>query len=127
SLKTAERILSLETRDLTMFALAKLSESRDPETGAHIERVQSYARLIARHLSDELKACYGVDDEYIRLLYQTSPLHDLGKVGVPDAILLKPGKLTAEEFAIMKTHTLIGAETLDAALRRYPNARFLQI
>jgi putative two-component system response regulator len=126
-LKTSERILSLETRDVALFALAKLAESRDSETGAHVERVQSYSRLIARHLSDEVKTCYGVDDEYIRLLYQTSPLHDLGKVGMPDAILLKPGKLTADEFAVMKTHTIIGAETLDAALRRFPNARFLQI
>jgi putative two-component system response regulator len=125
-LKTAERILALETRDVAMFALAKLAESRDSETGAHIERVQSYARLIAKHLSDEVKACHGVDDEYVRLLYQTSPLHDLGKVGIPDAILLKPGRLTADEFAIMKTHTIIGAETLDAALRRFPSARFLQ-
>jgi len=126
-LKTAERILALETRDVALFALAKLAESRDPETGAHIERVQSYVRLIARHLSDNVKACYGVDDEYIRLLYQTSPLHDLGKVGIPDAILLKPSKLTVDEFAVMKTHTIIGAETLDAALRRFPNVRFLQI
>src|SRR3984957_6407488 len=126
-LKTAERILSLETRDVALFALAKLAESRDSETGAHIERVQSYTRLIAKHLSDELKACYGVDDEYVRLLYQTSPLHDLGKVGIPDAILLKPGKLAPDEFAIMKPPTIIGAETLDAALRRFPNARFLQI
>jgi putative two-component system response regulator len=125
-LKTAERILALETRDVALFALAKLAESRDSETGAHIERVQSYARLIAKHLSDEVKTCYGVDDEYIRLLYQTSPLHDLGKVGIPDSILLKPGKLTADEFAVMKTHTIIGAETLDAALRRFPSARFLQ-
>jgi putative two-component system response regulator len=126
-LKTAERILSLETRDLALFALAKLAESRDSDTGAHIERVQSYTRLLARNLSTEIKACYGVDEEYIRLLYQTSPLHDLGKVGIPDSILLKPGKLTASEFAIMKTHTIVGAQTLDAALRRFPNARFLQL
>ena len=68
-----------------------------------------------------------MDEEYIRLLYQTSPLHDLGKVGIPDAILLKPGKLTADEFTVMKTHTVVGAETLDAALARFPNARFLQM
>jgi len=127
SLKTAERILSLETRDLALFALAKLAESRDPETGSHIERVQNYTRLIAQNLSDEVKSHYGVDDEYIRLLHQASPLHDLGKVAIPDAVLLKPGKLTTEEFAIMKTHTVIGAETLDAALRRFPNVRFLQV
>ncbi len=126
-LKTSERILALETRDVALFALAKLAESRDTETGDHIERVQQYTRLLARNLSDDVKACNGVDDDYIRLLYQTSPLHDLGKVGIPDAILLKPAKLTADEFAIMKTHTIIGAETLDAALRRFPNARFLQI
>ncbi|HWB53616.1 MAG TPA: response regulator, partial [Tepidisphaeraceae bacterium] len=126
-LKTAERILALETRDLALFALAKLAESRDAETGAHIERVQSYSRIIAKNLSDEVKAVNGVDDEFIRLLYQTSPLHDLGKVGIPDAILLKPGKLTPGEFAIMETHTVIGAQTLDAALQRFPHARFLQM
>jgi putative two-component system response regulator len=126
-LKTAERILSLETRDLALFALAKLAESRDSETGAHVERVQSYTRIIAKNLSDEVKTCEGVDDEYIRILFQTSPLHDLGKVGIPDNILLKPGKLTKDEFAIMQTHTIVGAQTLDAALQRFPNARFLQI
>ncbi|HEY4329334.1 MAG TPA: response regulator [Phycisphaerae bacterium] len=126
-LKTSERILALETRDVALFALAKLAESRDTETGDHIERVQSYTRIIARNLSDDIKAGHGVDDEYIRLLYQTSPLHDLGKVGIPDAILLKPDRLTPDEFAVMKTHTIIGAETLDAALRRFPNARFLQM
>jgi len=126
-LKQAERILTLETRDLALFALAKLAESRDSETGAHVERVQSYTRLIAKNLSAEIKAHHGVDEEYIRLLYQTSPLHDLGKVGIPDSILLKPGKLTSNEFAIMETHTIVGAKTLEAALERFPNARFLQI
>lgn len=126
-LKTAERILALETRDLALFALAKLAESRDSETGAHVERVQSYSRLIARNLSDEVKAHHGVDEDYVRLLYQTSPLHDLGKVGIPDSILLKPGRLSPEEFKIMQTHTVVGAQTLDAALARFPNARFLQL
>lgn len=126
-LKTAERILALETRDLALFALAKLAESRDSETGAHVERVQSYSRLIARNLSDEVKTQHGVDEDYVRLLYQTSPLHDLGKVGIPDSILLKPGKLSLEEFKIMQTHTVVGAQTLDAALSRFPNARFLQL
>jgi len=126
-LKTAERILSLETRDVALFALAKLVESRDLETGAHIERVQSYSRIVAQNLSDEVKACYGVDDEYIRLLRQTSALHDLGKIGVPDSILLKPSKLTRDEMAIMQTHTILGSQTLDAALKRFPNVRFLQM
>ncbi len=126
-LKTAERILSLETRDLALFALAKLAESRDSEAGAHVERVQGYSRVIAKNLSAEVKKHYGVDDEFIRLLFQTSPLHDLGKVGIPDAVLLKPGMLTPEEFAIMKTHAIVGAKTLDSALERFPSSRFLQM
>jgi putative two-component system response regulator len=126
-LKTADRILSLETRDLALFAMAKLAESRDTETGEHVERVQSYSRLIAKNLSPELKSICGVDEEYIRLLHQTSPLHDLGKVGIPDSVLLKPGRLTPEEFSVMQTHTVIGAQTLDAALHRFPNAGFLQM
>jgi putative two-component system response regulator len=126
SLKTAERILSLETRDVALFALAKLAESRDPEAGGHVERVQSYTRLVAEHLSPQARKNHGVDAEYLRLLYQTCPLHDLGKVSIPDTILLKPGKLTNGEFEIMKTHTTLGAQTLEAALQRFPNVRFLQ-
>lgn len=68
-----------------------------------------------------------MDAEFIRLIYLTSPLHDIGKVAIPDAILLKPGKLTVEEFRIMQTHTLHGAKTLDAALARFPAARYLQM
>ncbi|MGD0463954.1 MAG: response regulator [Tepidisphaeraceae bacterium] len=127
SLKTAERILSLETRDLAMFALAKLSESRDPETGAHIERVQSYARALAHHLSRTEKYRGIIDAEFIRLIHQTSPLHDIGKVAIPDSILLKPGKLTEDEVAIMRTHVTIGAQTLEASRQRFPNVRFLQM
>ena len=126
-LKTAERILALETRDVALFALAKLAESRDPETGGHLERVQSYTRLLATHLSEEVKIHNGVDDEYVHLLRQTSPLHDLGKVGIPDSVLLKSGKLTPGEFEVMKTHTILGAQTLDAALQRFPNAKFLRM
>ncbi|MGD0542316.1 MAG: response regulator [Tepidisphaeraceae bacterium] len=127
SLKTAERIVSLETRDLAMFALAKLSESRDPETGAHVERVQSYARVVAQHLSKTEKHRGIIDGEFIRLIHQTSPLHDIGKVAIPDSILLKPGKLTEQEKAIMRTHVTIGAQTLEASRQRFPNVRFLQI
>jgi diguanylate cyclase (GGDEF)-like protein len=83
--------------------------------------------LITQQLSSEVKAFQGVDEEYIRLIHQTSPLHDLGKVAIPDTVLLKSGKLTEDEFALMQTHTTIGAQTLDAALDRFPNARFLQM
>jgi putative two-component system response regulator len=127
SLKTAERILALETRDLAMFALAKLSESRDPETGAHIERVQSYARLLAQYLSTTDRHYGLIDTEFVRLIYQTSPLHDIGKVGIPDSVLLKPGKLNDQELQIMRTHASLGAQTLEASLQRFPNVQFLQM
>ncbi len=127
SLKTAERVLGLETRDLAMFALAKLSESRDPETGAHIERVQSYARLLAQYLASTEKFHDVIDPEFVRLIFQTTPLHDIGKVGIPDNVLLKPGKLTEQEMVIMRTHVTLGAQTLEASLQRFPGVRFLQM
>jgi putative two-component system response regulator len=124
---SAERILSLETRDVAIFALAKLAESRDPETGAHLERVMNYSRVLAQklvalgHFTDQ------IDAEYVRLVYSTSPLHDIGKVGIPDSVLLKPGRLSDREFEIMKSHTTIGAATLEASLKRFPKTRFLRM
>lgn len=126
-IRTAERILSLDARDLTIFALAKLAESRDPETGAHLERVRNYSRLLADHLSRHPKYQHIVDASYVRLIYTTSPLHDIGKVAVPDGILLKMGRLTEHEYEIMKTHALMGAQTLEAALKEHPGAGFLQM
>ncbi|HEV7299399.1 MAG TPA: HD domain-containing phosphohydrolase [Tepidisphaeraceae bacterium] len=126
-ISSAERIVSLETRDVAIFALAKLAESRDPETGAHLERVMNYSRALATkllalgHFTDQ------IDGEYVRLLYSTSPLHDIGKVGIPDAVLLKPGRLSDREFEIMKSHTTIGAETLAASLKRFPKTKFLSM
>jgi putative two-component system response regulator len=124
-LKSALRILSLETRDLALFALAKLAESRDPDTGYHLERVQSYARLLAQELSVLPKYKNVIDREFVGLIYQTSPLHDIGKVGIPDRVLLKAGKLTEDERTIMKTHAKLGAQTLEASLQRFPGAKFL--
>jgi len=126
-LRAGERVLSLEMREMVIFALARLAESRDPETGRHLERVQSYSRVLARQLATNPKYASIIDAEYIRLVYQTSPLHDIGKVGIPDSVLLKPGRLTPEEFDIMKLHTKYGADTLNAALERYPEARFLKM
>ena len=119
-IQTAERILSIETRDVAIFAMARLAESRDPETGAHLERVRSYSRILAQHLSGVDKFRAEINAEYVRLIYLTSPLHDIGKVGIPDCVLLKPGRLNDREFAIMKTHTSLGAQTLDAALLQVP-------
>jgi putative two-component system response regulator len=121
------RIVGMETRDMTIFAMAKLAESRDPETGHHLDRVRSYCRTLAKRLQENANLRREVDDEYVGLLYQTSPLHDIGKVAIPDRILLKPGKLTEEEFEIMKTHTLHGAATLDAAITEFPDTSFLEM
>jgi putative two-component system response regulator len=126
-LATADRILSMETRDVAIFAMAKLAESRDPDTGGHLERVMNYSRIIAQQLPAIGRFTDQIDAEYIRLVYSTSPLHDIGKVGIPDAVLLKPGRLSDEEFDIMKEHTTIGARTLEAAARRFPNTKFLQM
>jgi putative two-component system response regulator len=112
---------------MTIFMLAKLAESRDPETGEHLERVRSYCRVIAKHLQDDPKFHHLVDDDNVGLIYQTSPLHDIGKVAIPDRILLKAGRLTAEEFEIMKTHTIHGAATIEAALEKYPGTPFLEM
>ncbi len=126
-LKVGERILSLESRDMMIFALAKLAESRDEETGAHLERMREYCRILAEELSTRPEYRDIVDGEYVAQLYLTSPLHDIGKVGVPDRILLKPGRLTPEEFEVMKQHTILGGETLDAVAQNHPEATFLQM
>ncbi len=126
-IRAGERILALESRELIIFSMAKLAESRDPETGAHLERIREYCRVIAEHMSRQAKFREQVDGDYVQLIYMTSPLHDIGKVGIPDRILLKPGKLTAEEFEIMKQHAEIGARTLDAAAAAHPEAKFLRM
>jgi putative two-component system response regulator len=126
-LRAGERILSLETRDVAIFALAKLAESRDNDTGTHLERVQYYCRALSHQMATLEKFHNVIDPEFIRLMFQTSPLHDIGKVGIPDAILLKPGRLDPTEFAIMKTHTTIASDTLDAALDKFPGVAFLKM
>ena len=123
--RNGARIISLQTSELALFALAKLAESRDDETGAHLERVREYSRILAAALAADDRYRPVVTPEYIRMIYVTSPLHDIGKVGIPDAVLLKPARLNDREFEIMKSHTLIGARTLDALLAQSPGAEFL--
>ena len=103
------------TQQVTVFSLAKLSESRDNETGDHLDRMRSYARELSSEmiLWDKFQGI--IDEKFVVALYQSSPLHDIEKVGIPDAILLKPEKLSPEEFDIMKTHSSIGGDTLKAA------------
>ena len=123
--RTGERILGVETREVTIFSLAKLAESRDNDTGKHLERIREYSQLVANHLAGQAKFDGEIDGDYVHLIYLTSPLHDIGKVGIPDHVLLKPGPLTPEEFEIMKQHTVIGSQTLDARSQAHPEAKFL--
>ncbi len=100
------------TQDVTILGLAVLAEYRDNETGGHIRRTQHYLRILAEHLRSHPKFRDFLDDDTIDLLFKSTPLHDIGKVGVPDAILLKPGNLTDEEFEIMKKHTIYGRDAI---------------
>ena len=126
-LRVAQRILSLESRELIIFSLAKLAESRDPETGVHLERMREYCQVLAEHLSKIETHAEEMKGDYVELIYLTCPLHDIGKVGIPDTVLLKPGKFTREEFEVMKTHTEIGAETLSALVDLNPDAKYLRM
>ncbi|HUB26425.1 MAG TPA: HD domain-containing phosphohydrolase [Tepidisphaeraceae bacterium] len=125
-LRIVERLLSTESREMVIFALAKLTESRDSDTGLHLERVQHYTRFLARDL-DGRQGFPEVNDAYVNTIFLTSPLHDIGKAAIPDHVLLKPGKLTPEEFDIMKSHTTLGARTLKTLMERYRNASYLQM
>jgi len=104
-------------QDVTIMAMASLAETRDNETGNHIRRTQNYVRELAGKLRDHPRFRAQLDDATIDMLYKSAPLHDIGKVGIPDAILLKPGKLTPEEFEVMKTHTTLGRDAILAAER----------
>lgn len=116
----------LRTRDTTILTLASLAETRDNETGAHILRTQRYVRALAENLQDHPHFSDYLNIETIDLLFKSAPLHDIGKVGIPDAILLKPGKLTDEEFEIMKTHAEIGNEALAVAEKELGSNDFLR-
>lgn len=126
-LEGGRRLLMLEGRDMMIFSLAKLAESRDTDTGTHLERIREYSKVLATELMNWPKFESVVDAQFVELIYLTSPLHDIGKVGIPDSVLLKPGKLTPEEFEIMKRHTLIGGETLSASASAYPEAGFIKM
>lgn len=110
-----------------IFALAKLAETRDDDTGRHIERVQTFSRLLADRMRQMDLHASKLTDAYIEHLYQSAALHDIGKVGTRDAVLLKPGKLTDEEFDEMKKHCALGAQALAAVLRRYPENQFVRM
>ncbi|MCX7147669.1 MAG: HD domain-containing protein [Sulfuritalea sp.] len=90
------------SQEVTMVALASLAETRDNETGNHILRTQHYVLALARHLRDHARFSAALSEEVVDRLFKAAPLHDIGKVGITDRILLKPGRLDADEFEIMK-------------------------
>ncbi|UCH53073.1 MAG: response regulator, partial [Pseudomonadota bacterium] len=110
-----------------IYAMSRLAESKDPETGAHLERMREYCRLLSRELARRSIYADQIDEKFVDTIYAASPLHDIGKVGVPDHVLLKPGKLDAEEWQIMKTHPIIGAETLRAVHGQYGPNEFVRM
>ncbi|HTN75988.1 MAG TPA: HD domain-containing phosphohydrolase [Pirellulaceae bacterium] len=115
----------IATQDLAMFALAELAETRDPETGHHLMRMRAYAQRLAEELATSGPYAEEIDPTFLADLYRATPLHDIGKVGVPDAILQKPGKLTPAEFEMMKQHVALGAATLERAASHGGGGQFL--
>ncbi len=111
----------------TIVALAKLAESRDDTTGMHVVRMAEISRVVAESYVRQSDGSTALDAERVRVLGRAATLHDIGKVGIPDAVLLKPGRLTAEELEIMKTHSEIGAKTLEAVIRSYPRNELLRV
>lgn len=111
----------------TIFALAKLSESRDQDTGQHMERIQEFCGMVARDLMENGQHTDTINEKFIANIKWASALHDIGKVGISDSILCKPGKLSEDEFTVMRTHAEIGARTLEAVHREFPGNQFLQM
>lgn len=111
----------IEAQDATIIGLSTFAESRDEDTGNHIHRTQHFVRVLADHLARGPAYRRILDPETIELLFKSAPLHDIGKVGIPDSILCKPGPLTPEEFDVMKRHTLIGGAILDKIEQRVPH------
>jgi len=120
--RTEELACNLEqlrvSQEVTMVALASLAETRDNETGNHLFRTQHYVLALANHLRGQARFSGVLDDAMVDRLFKAAPLHDIGKVGIPDRILLKPARLNAQEFAVMKTHTTIGRDAIEKAQRR---------
>ncbi|MBB1075830.1 response regulator [Rhodoferax sp. 4810] len=108
--KRTREVMAIQ--DVTILAMASLAETRDNETGNHIRRTQYYVRALAERLREHPRFRHYLTTHQIALLFKSAPLHDIGKVGIPDRILLKPGRFTPEEFEIMKTHTTLGRDAI---------------
>jgi PAS domain S-box-containing protein len=123
-----ERLQEIQSaQDAAIIGFAKLAECRNPETGMHLERMRKYCRVLADQMAQLPKYKAEIDEGFTDSLFKSSPLHDVGKVGIPDSILLKPGKLTREEYEIMKTHTIIGGDALKTAESKLPGRSFLTL
>lgn len=115
-------------QDVTILALASLAETRDSDTGNHIRRTQHYVKVLAEKLKTHPRFGFFLSASTIDMLYKSAPLHDIGKVGIPDRILLKPGRLTPEEFETIKTHTTLGRDAIEAAEKQLGmQVEFLQL
>jgi cyclic di-GMP phosphodiesterase len=126
-IRAGERVINFQSKDLLIFALAKLADCRDETTGQHLTRVTHYSKILAQTLHQSPQSPKELDSTLIKHIYQTCSLHDIGKVAIPDHILLKPGKLTEAEFEVMKTHSRKGFDTLNEAVQKAPDARYLKV
>lgn len=111
--KRTREVMAIQ--DVTILAMASLAETRDSDTGNHIRRTQFYVKVLAERLRDHPRFVTTLSDRYITMLFKSAPLHDIGKVGIPDRILLKPGRFEPHEFEIMKTHTTLGRDAIEHA------------
>lgn len=123
--KSRTRELTL-TQEVTIECMASLAESRDAETGMHIKRTKYYVKELALYLKGKPKYKDFLDNRTIDMLYQSAPLHDIGKIAIPDSILHKPGKLTNEEFSVMKMHTLYGSKAIAESEEKLTKMSFLR-
>jgi response regulator RpfG family c-di-GMP phosphodiesterase len=115
------------TRTAAILGLAKLAEYRDTDTGYHLERIREYSRLLAMEYANIPQYRNYVTSDYIEDVYQSCILHDIGKVGIPDSILLKPGRLTADEYDIIKMHVIYGGDALKAVESQISGQSFLTL
>ena len=121
-----ERVNEIPDSQLAgIFAMAKLAESREDDTEKHLDRVRTFCRLLTDKLSSHSRYGDEIDSNFTNNIYHASPLHDIGKAAIPDHILVKRGKLTEEEFTIMKSHANHGARTLEEIKRKYPDSTLL--
>ena len=127
--EVALRTLEVQAlQDVTIMAMTSLAETRDNETGNHIRRTQLYVKALAERLRAHPRFEAVLNTQMIELIYKSAPLHDIGKIGIPDHILLKPGKLTDNEFEVVKEHTLLGRKAIEGAERRLGmRVRFLNV